>query len=173
LRDQGDDSIDDHQFPKGAAAVTHAAMQALRKTLSRDSETPPVVNMLDDPVEDLTLPGLDPLDGWSEGVSLDRSHFCVLLKPQIVLSSETDADSVCVVAAGLAKLQTNAIMDDSNADDPISGRVMNRYGYSETRSSEWTNSFMVIEHIRRCTGCKHFLLRKLAYLRMDASQSKS
>lgn len=122
-----DDSVDDHSSHKSPAAVAQAALQSLRKTLGRDGEPQAVSNRLEDDVDDSSPPPtLDPLDGWSQGVSLKRSHFCVLLKPQIVLQSETNTDSVCVVAAGLAKLQTNVIVDDSNADDPVSGTIMNR-----------------------------------------------
>ncbi|CCM03163.1 uncharacterized protein FIBRA_05285 [Fibroporia radiculosa] len=73
---------------------------------------------------------IDPLDGWSEDVSLQKSHFCLLLKPQFVLrseaNSESDHDSVCVLAAVQGKLTSFAILDSANADDPVSGLVMNR-----------------------------------------------
>lgn len=72
------------------------------------------------------VPGkVEPLDGWAEGVSLRKSHCCLLLKPQIVLRGETPADT-CIVAAAQAKLQSFAIMDLLNLDDPISGKVMSR-----------------------------------------------
>lgn len=73
-----------------------------------------------------TLDNKDPLKGWSKGVSLRKGHFCLLLKPQIVLRSEANAESVCVLAAVQGKLQTYNIMDDANADDPVSGKVMSR-----------------------------------------------
>lgn len=69
---------------------------------------------------------LDPMNGWSEGVSLRKSYCCLLLKPQIVLRNRGEADETCVVAAVQAKLQSFAIMDDANADDPITGKVMTR-----------------------------------------------
>jgi hypothetical protein len=68
----------------------------------------------------------DPMDGWSEGVSLTRSHYCLLLKPQIVLRGET-LTGACIVAAAQAKLQSFSIMDLANFDDPASGKVMSRY----------------------------------------------
>lgn len=68
----------------------------------------------------------DPLDGWAEGVSLRKNHCCLLLKPQIVLRGESTKDT-CVVAAAQAKLQSFTIMDVSNLDDPVSGKVMSRY----------------------------------------------
>ena len=70
---------------------------------------------------------VDPLDGWAEGVSARRGHFCLLLKPQIVLRSNDDEESVCVLAAVQGKLKTFSIMDDANAHDPVSGKVMNRF----------------------------------------------
>lgn len=68
----------------------------------------------------------EPMAGWSEGVFLRKSHFCLLLKPQIVLRSETSTEAVVILAAVHGKLQTYAIMDIENADDPVSGRVMTR-----------------------------------------------
>ena len=69
---------------------------------------------------------VDPLHGWAEGVSARKGHFCLLLKPQIVLRSTEDNDAVCVLAAVQGKLKTFSIMDDANANDPVSGKVMNR-----------------------------------------------
>ena len=70
---------------------------------------------------------VDPLEGWAEGVSARRGHFCLLLKPQIVLRSNEDNESVCILAAVQGKLKTFSVMDDANIADPISGKVMNRY----------------------------------------------
>jgi hypothetical protein len=69
---------------------------------------------------------IDPLCGWSEGVSLRKSHFCLLLKPQIVLRSEVGADSTCILAAIQAKGQCFRIMDNLNAEDPVCGKIMSR-----------------------------------------------
>ena len=69
---------------------------------------------------------IDPMRGWSEGVSLQKGHFCLLLKPQLVLRSEASSEAVCVLAAVQGKLQTYNVIDDANADDPVSGKVMSR-----------------------------------------------
>jgi hypothetical protein len=68
----------------------------------------------------------DPLSGWSDGVSLEKSHFCLLIKPQIVLRSSTSDSSVCLLAATQASAQVFALMDQTNADDPVSGKIMTR-----------------------------------------------
>jgi hypothetical protein len=73
---------------------------------------------------------IDPLSGWAEGVSLRKSHFCLLLKPQIVLQSEDGMGSVCILAAVQAKLQSFTILDSSNAEDPVCGKVMTRQEFS-------------------------------------------
>ncbi|KAG6896106.1 hypothetical protein C0992_010275 [Termitomyces sp. T32_za158] len=65
------------------------------------------------------------LDGWSEGVSLRKSHFCLLLNPQIAMRGEGPKDSI-ILAAGQARLQVFTIMDNNNVDDPVSGKVMSR-----------------------------------------------
>ena len=95
-------------------------MLAVRKMFMGETEA--TVERVEDPLESTH----DPMAGWDEGVFLRKSHFCLLLKPQIVLRSETSADSVLILAAVHGKLQTYAIMDTANADDPVSGRVMTR-----------------------------------------------
>ena len=67
----------------------------------------------------------DPLDGWSEGVSLRKRHCCLLLKPQVVLKGEGTGDAL-IVAALQAKLQAFGITDEHNADDPVCGNIMSR-----------------------------------------------
>ncbi|KAG2141789.1 golgi-body localization protein domain-containing protein [Suillus bovinus] len=69
---------------------------------------------------------VNPLVGWDEGVALQKRHFCLLLKPQIVLRSEGSSDSVSVLAAVQAKLQSFTIMDKSNLEDPVTGTIMTR-----------------------------------------------
>jgi len=76
----------------------------------------------------------DPLDGWSDGVTLRKAHCCFLLKPQVVLKDE-GSGKVCVVAAIQAKMQSFAIMDNDNIDDPISGKIMSRF-VSQFRSNK-------------------------------------
>lgn len=107
--------------PKSPFQSSQAAALALRKILSGD--TPKTsIEVSDLPSAD----NVDPLHGWSDGVSLMKSHFFLLLKPQIVLRSEKELGSVLILAAVQAKLQLFHIMDKSNVDDPISGKVMSR-----------------------------------------------
>lgn len=68
----------------------------------------------------------DPLEGWSDGVSLRKGHFCLLLKPQVILRSAESTEAICVLAAVHGALKTYAIMDNANADDPACGKIMNR-----------------------------------------------
>jgi hypothetical protein len=110
--------------PRGPISSAQAAAQALRKIIKGDSAKPSLEVPSGVPSQ---VPGIvDPLKGWSDGVSLWKSHFCILLKPQIVLRSEGTPESVLVLAAVQAKLQSFAIMDELNAEDPISGKVMSR-----------------------------------------------
>ena len=112
---------------RGPGHTAQMAATALRKTyaiLTGDTSAKVSVDLA--PERNSEVPGkIDPLDGWAEGVSLRKSDCCLLLKPQIVLRGETPADS-CIVAAAQAKLQSFAIMDDFNLDDPVSGKVMSR-----------------------------------------------
>jgi hypothetical protein len=113
---------------KGRGVVSGAqqvATEAFRKLLNVDGSNRLSLLMSDGPsLGPHEMP--DPLSGWQSGVSVLKSHFVLLLKPQIVLKSETDMHSVCVLAAVQAKSQAFAILDDMNSDDPISGRVMTR-----------------------------------------------
>ncbi|KAF8812536.1 hypothetical protein BYT27DRAFT_7182979 [Phlegmacium glaucopus] len=112
---------------RGPGNTAQMAATALRKTyaiLKGDNSTKISVDLA--PERSAQVPGkIEPLDGWAEGVSLQKSDCCLLLKPQIVLRGETPADS-CIVAAAQAKLQSFAIMDDFNLDDPVNGKVMSR-----------------------------------------------
>ncbi|TFK23245.1 hypothetical protein FA15DRAFT_705606 [Coprinopsis marcescibilis] len=97
------------------------ATSAFRKMLG--TEKPSVEIVHETKVANLETP--DPLDGWEGGISLRKSHCCLLLKPQIVLRG-SDAKDTCIIAASQAKLQSYAIMDKLNSDDPVSGKVMSR-----------------------------------------------
>ncbi|KAJ3774447.1 golgi-body localization protein domain-containing protein [Lentinula raphanica] len=117
-------ATDESSDPK-IQSPAHAAATAIRKIVGeafRSGSDSPKVHATS--VENAAH--LDPMDGWSEGVSLRKSHCCLLLKPQIVLRNRGEAGETCVVAALQAKLQSFAIMDDANADDPVTGKVMTR-----------------------------------------------
>ncbi|KDQ20607.1 hypothetical protein BOTBODRAFT_124283 [Botryobasidium botryosum FD-172 SS1] len=107
------------------ATRVSAAAHTLRKMLLRDdrAELP----------EDKEAGGrcsstaiFDPSSGWSDDVSIKKSHFCLLLKPQISLQSEHEGGSVLTLGAMSASLQTFTIMDEQHADDAVTGHIMNR-----------------------------------------------
>ncbi|KAF7301766.1 hypothetical protein MIND_00742200 [Mycena indigotica] len=123
IRDQAEQvsgiaGLDKHHSLGAAQAAAHALKKILtgHERPSFEDEGSP----LDPSI------GLNPLDGWMEGVSLVKGHCCLLLKPQIVLRDDWSSQRSCVVAAVQAKLQSYAIMDNGNVDDPISGKVMSR-----------------------------------------------
>ena len=122
MRDQAKAAFSD-AIPERSMSPTQAAASALRKILKYSDAKPSDDLSCDDIPE--SLDAANPLDGWSDGVSLKKSHYCLLLKPQVVLRGEVDSEP-CVVAAIQAKLQSFAIMDDMNADDPASGKIMSR-----------------------------------------------
>lgn len=115
-----DQKTDNPEKLQDSGSTAHLAASALRKMLKIDDSKSLVEISTEERRE-----GVDPLSGWSNGVSLRKSHCCLLLKPQIVMRGQ-EAKDTCIVAAVQAKLQSFAIMDDSNADDPISGKVMSR-----------------------------------------------
>lgn len=120
--------MDDDKQTKVRPSGAQAAANALRKILIGEggpNRSNPAVEVTDAKIFDPNA--VNPMGGWSDGVSLRKSHFCLLLKPQIVLRSESNVDAVCVLEAVQAKLQSFAVMDDSNVEDPISGKIMTRY----------------------------------------------
>jgi hypothetical protein len=131
IRDQANATLavqkEEERVKDRAGYTAQMAATALRKTyaiLKGDISAKISVDIA--PERNTQVPGkIDPLDGWAEGVSLQKSDCCLLLNPQIILRGETPADS-CVVAAAQAKLQSFNIMDNFNLDDPISGKVMSR-----------------------------------------------
>lgn len=120
---------------KASASPAQAAASALRRMLAggRGSTSLDIkTNVVSDPAD------VKPLEGWEEGVVLRKRHFCLLLKPQIILRStdpspNVEAESVVILAAVQAKLQVFKIMDASNLEDPISGPIMHRYNIFRTK----------------------------------------
>ncbi|KAG6821618.1 hypothetical protein H0H93_000127 [Arthromyces matolae] len=133
IRDQaeaalGDDDIDSDESDEKsweAADTALMAASALKKIFKGDPVKPSVEFSTGKHRTGGPSETFDALDGWSDGVSLRKSHFCLLLKPQLVMRGENPADSV-VVASLQVRLQVFAIMDDNNIDDPVSGKVMSR-----------------------------------------------
>ena len=73
--------------------ASRAAEKALRKLIPGEhsvarSKSPPALHQEDDPGT-----WEDPKAGWSDDVVVRKKHFCLLLKPQIALCSEIDAES--------------------------------------------------------------------------------
>lgn len=125
IRDYGNAALEAENFQgnrkdRGPGSTALMAASAIRKMLKGDGNTKTSID-----INRAAFENPDPMDGWSEGVSLTKSHYCLLLKPQIVLRGETSTEA-CVVAAAQAKLQSFAIMDLANFDDPASGMVMSR-----------------------------------------------
>ncbi|KAG0709732.1 golgi-body localization protein domain-containing protein [Suillus ampliporus] len=109
--------------PKDPANAAQTAATVLKRILNRDRNDVSI-DVADDVADEDSA--VNPLVGWDEGVALQKRHFCLLLKPQIVLRSEGSPDFVSVLAAVQARLQSFTIMDKSNLEDPISGTIMTR-----------------------------------------------
>lgn len=159
---------DKHRSLGAAQAAAHALRKILsghdeRKSSDEGSHREPPID-------------LDPLDGWFEGISLQKGHCCLLLKPQIVLRDESDSVRTCVVAAVQAKLQSYAIMDDSNVEDPITSKIMSRYDFFSPRLGGATSNHFV-EPSQRFLGSRHFrpplriMLEMVVYLSKCSSTS--
>ena len=122
------DDISERASSESAHNPAQMAALALRKIISGENRKS---SSHDEPREaqavSFDVGDIDPLDGWPEGVSLHKSTVGLLLKPQIVLrTADGDSDAIAILAAVQAKMQTFSIMDDANAMDPISGKIMSR-----------------------------------------------
>ncbi|KAI6163026.1 golgi-body localization protein domain-containing protein [Pisolithus thermaeus] len=117
----GDQNTDRMKTPVNAA---QAAASALRRILTKERGSTSLDIQSGVPPSPLEV---NPMDGWDDGVILRKSHFCLLLKPQIILlSTEIGEASTVVLAAVQAKLQSFKIMDASNLEDPVSGTIITR-----------------------------------------------
>ncbi|KAG6854824.1 hypothetical protein C0991_012014 [Blastosporella zonata] len=123
--DTDSDSEESQERSWEGTDAAQMAASALKKLFKGDAGKPSVELATGRDTTAAPPEEFDALDGWSNGVSLRKSHCCLLIKPQIVMRDEDTNDSI-VVAAVQAKLQVCAIMDDNNADDPVSGKVMSR-----------------------------------------------
>lgn len=132
IRDQANAALSGHNIEgeeesikdRGPQNAAQMAASALRKVLRGDNSTKLPIDIIQETGAGIS--GIiEPLSGWSDGVSLQRSHCCILLKPQIIFSAEAPEDK-CIVAAAQAKLESFAIMDISNLEDPVSGKIMSR-----------------------------------------------
>jgi hypothetical protein len=131
IRDQAEVLLASTEVEKkpsfGGILNAHHAANAFKRMLNPNPRISVLMaNDKRDARQQAATSDMDPLDGWSDGVSLTKSHFCLLLKPQIVMQSDVSDSSVCVLAAVQATARAYAIMDDSNADDPVSGKIMTR-----------------------------------------------
>jgi nucleoside diphosphate kinase len=139
IRDQAAVSLaalQSQKKPLGAMLGVTNPANALRKMLKPDHSPRISVLFADETASrGPSMGSFDPLNGWSDGVSLEKSHFCLLIKPQVVLRSSTSDSSVCLLAATQASAQVFALMDQTNADDPVSGKIMTRYATSISLSS--------------------------------------
>lgn len=97
------------------AAALRVATTALKRILTADSGQD----------EDASRGSQDQGQGLVR-TAQRKSHFCILLKPQIALHSEEEEDAVVYVAAMEASLKSVTILDLDHVDDPINGYIMRR-----------------------------------------------
>ncbi|KAG8995921.1 hypothetical protein FRB90_012874, partial [Tulasnella sp. 427] len=95
----------------GAAA---RAATALRRILTSES------NNEEEPVQLGT-------EETSSRITQEKSHFCVLLKPQLALHNEEEEDAVVHIAAMEASLTSHTLIDPDYIDDAVNSYVMRRH----------------------------------------------
>ncbi|KZO94872.1 hypothetical protein CALVIDRAFT_538650 [Calocera viscosa TUFC12733] len=72
----------------------------------------------------------DPHTGWLDDVLIRKSHIARLIKPQVVLRSDLNADSITVVAIRSVYIRNFSVLDREHLDDPINGPIMQRNYFS-------------------------------------------
>lgn len=129
IRDQADaalavDKAQVNDEVHDSSDAAQVAASALRRLLKVENTTnSPEISLAAQPASELDK--VEPLRGWSTGVSLRQAHCCHLLNPQVVMRGDPESRA-CIIAAILAKVQSYAIMDNAHIDDPVSGKVMSR-----------------------------------------------
>lgn len=108
------------------AGSAQAAAHAVRRMLTGDERQKSNETQRNEEPRTSKLTNADPLYGWDRGVSERKAHLCLLLKPQIILRSERSRRSIVVLAADHVILRNYGILDTFNAEDPVSGFVMQR-----------------------------------------------
>ena len=88
------------------------------KSLSTESET--------EPDEDWQF-NVNLGDGNPKSILTEHSHYCILLKPQIVLRSELDDESVVILAANDMVLQLIDHMNTLKLPDPVKAHERTKY----------------------------------------------
>jgi hypothetical protein len=122
-------SSNEARKPWHPVAGAQAAAQVLKKMLTREDR-----GGGDDYSEKgettrdrTTFNDFNPAAGWSSPeISINSSHSCLLINPSVVLHSDGITDATVVLVAGQASLQSYAVVDNSNAHDPVNGRIMSR-----------------------------------------------
>jgi hypothetical protein len=82
---------------------------------------------------------IEPASGWkTDNIVVNKSHLCLLLNPQFTLRSTADAESILVITAAKASLQTFAILDknyvDGHTSDPINAHIMKRCAFFQAHT---------------------------------------
>ena len=118
-------STETFESRRKARRATGIAAQAIKKILTSFDDDEPNGHFYEEP--DVMTSAFDPMSGWSkDDVSLTKSHFCLLLKPQLILRSDTAKDSVVVLACVQASMQSFTVLDTANIEDPVTGKIMTR-----------------------------------------------
>lgn len=104
---------------RNPVATPNRSAKSVKRFFTKNPETrkehEPVVGPLD----------VDPSLGEVAGLKTRRNHFCLLFKPQIVLRSDLDDESVIIISANDAVLQSTYELDKI-VEDPINGHLRTR-----------------------------------------------
>lgn len=109
-----------------------AAAHTIRKIFTADGSSRESATVeTPQPIKCQNKGEIEPASGWkTDDIVVNKSHLCLLLNPQFTLRSTADAESILVITAAKASLQTFAILDrnymDGLTSDPINAYIMKR-----------------------------------------------
>jgi hypothetical protein len=93
---------------------------AVKRLFTRQPETRKTLDPVAGPAD------VDANIGGFQDTETQQKHFCLLFKPQIVLRSDLDDESVIIIAANDAAIQSMNVMD-KKVDDPVNGHMLTKY----------------------------------------------
>lgn len=105
--------------PELPPPVRNKSTNAVKRLFARQPEARKIQDAVAGPADvDINI-------GIFEQTQTHRTHFCLLFKPQIVLRSNLDDESVIIISANDAAIQIANVMD-KKIDDPVDGHMLTK-----------------------------------------------
>jgi hypothetical protein len=112
-----DDIVSDK--PDMLANARNKSSKAVKRLFTRQQDTKKLPDTAAGPAD------VDHTIGMFSHSKSRQAHFCLLFKPQIVLRSNIDDESVIIISANDAAIQTTVVMDPV-IEDPVNGHLLTK-----------------------------------------------